>query len=135
MGFRTKSWTLAPVSVVQLLICPVARFSCKRTRGLCEGGDLAGRALFLRDPARFILKQCWHFQPATALKGFSSHLSVLALFSETKQIPITTEGADTPCAATSETRPINLKLPPLSVPTAPLMTMLQKEKKLLFPSL
>lgn len=62
--------------------------------------------------AGFILEQRWHFQPATALKGFSSHLLAVSLLSETKQILITIEGADTPCVSTSETGPINLKLFP-----------------------
>lgn len=131
MGFGTKSQTLAPVSVAQLLVspltCPVARFFCRRTEGLYEGSGLAGRMLFLRDPASWV-----HLETALAFPAchgpervFISSIAA-ALLLETKQILITIEGADTPCVATSETRPINLKLPPLPVPTAPLMTMLQK---------
>lgn len=51
---------------------------------------------------------CWRLQPPTAMKGFSSPLAAVALLSETKQILITIEGADTPRVSTSETRPINL---------------------------
>lgn len=73
--------------------------------GLCEGDALAVRMLFLWGPARFIQVPSWPLQLPQPER-------VCLLLSETKQILITIEGADTPCVSTSETRPINLKLVP-----------------------
>jgi len=83
--------------------------------------------------AGFILKQHWHFQPAVALKGFLSHLSAVTLLSQTKQILITIEGADTPCVSTSEARPINLKLFPTPDANSSIDDYAPERKEIAFP--
>lgn len=76
--------------------------------------------------------QHWHFQPAMALKGFSSHLAQW-LLSETKQILISIEGADTPCVSTFETRPINLKLFPTPSANSSIDDYAPERKEIAFP--
>lgn len=76
---------------------------------------------------------CWRFQPPTAMKGFSSPPAAVALLSETKQILITIEGADTPCVSTSETRPINLKLFPTPGANSSINNYAPERKEIAFP--
>lgn len=111
---------------VSSLICPRARFFCPRTQvcvramlwlsGCCFCGILLGLSRY--HPG---LCSCH------GLKGFVS------LLSETKQILITTEGADTPCVSTSETRPINLKLVPAPCANSSIDDCAPGRKEIAFP--